>query len=154
MTINPLEMSRQFKAATNGQVIKLRPFDRIINIKTGPKSVVVLVETFGYVETTREVRFNTRTVRMTCYVPSFGSAPWQIARLPDGTPTEFETIDGEFEPFIENRFGKVENADERRDRVQFERDCYRTGGDVESFEVTFGYGNHSNVAMRKHWARQ
>lgn len=143
-----LEYLAQLRRATN-QVVTLRPFDTVLKVQCDDDKAAILIETFRYKETAREIRFTERGTKLISFakctdqLPTYGR--WAVAG-------EMILWDDEFVPFIHVKFGKSVSPREHAEQVAWERQCYRPGtsrNPLDNYERVLA--GPTTDAMERYW---
>jgi len=113
------ELKLPFVLRANNTLVKY-------DIKSGER-VTVLVEFLTTTETAREVRYTRRGKRLMSW-----EARYDYTDIPEGELTNWkysEVVmwDDTFEPYVENKIGRIESPAEYAERRRWEGEQYRVG---------------------------
>jgi hypothetical protein len=127
---SPYKMLSLMYQATGTQ-LRLRMFDRVLQVKIEENTASALVETHDFKELSREYRLTRRGRRLISFQRTevehvletggkFSYYRWSL--LPS-----VEVWDEDFEETIIAKYGTHRSVRESYEKAQFERDCYRPG---------------------------
>lgn len=139
---NSLQLVSIAKKAIGGRVIAIRPYEKCLTIRIEDDKVNLLFETFLVREQRTRTVFLKQGKRLVSYDRATGVKLSEMTMWDEVEPEVAELVN----------FGRTHTESEVRERIAFERDCYRPGTDRHPLD------NYSRVQagatapkMERHW---
>lgn len=126
-----------------GYAFVLRPFERIISVRTEDGSAAVLLDKFEVKERARGWSISKHGKRLVAYARDENGYYKRTGQL--------DLWDEEFTPFDVLEYGSHRSVQEYIDRIWYERECYRPGTKTQPMDnyerACEGYSSDSSIQL-------